>query len=100
MAIHLLQLGQSYAPLLAKFLCNLDVTISLTMDGWSNQNLKGFYVITAHWVDTQTAHMKSLLLTILDVSSGAGVGNTVGSALYTCLIEMVGPAFCHSFSML
>jgi hypothetical protein len=37
--------------------------------------------------------MKSILLTILDVSSGTGVGNPVGSALYTCLFENVGPAF-------
>jgi hypothetical protein len=34
-------------PLLAKFLCSLDVRVSLTMDGWSNRNLKGFYVVTA-----------------------------------------------------
>jgi hypothetical protein len=38
-------------PLLAAFLCTLDITISLTLDDWSNRNLKGFYVITAHWVD-------------------------------------------------
>jgi hypothetical protein len=35
-------------PLLAAFLCSLDVAISLTLDGWSNRNLKGFYVVTAH----------------------------------------------------
>ena len=33
-------------PLLAKFLCNRDVRVSLTMDGWSNRNLKGFYLVT------------------------------------------------------
>ena len=37
--------------------------------------------------------MKSLLLTILDFSSGTGVGTRVGSALFTYLMEMVGPAF-------
>ena len=80
-------------PLLAKFLCNLGVCVSPTMDGWSNPNLKGFYVVTAHWVDTSSVQMKSLLLTILDVSSGTGVGNPVGSALFTYLIDIVGPAF-------
>jgi hypothetical protein len=62
-------------PLLAKFLCNFDDRVSLTMDGWSNRYLKGFYVVTANWVDTLSGQMKSLLLTILDVSSGTGVGN-------------------------
>ena len=80
-------------PMLAKFFCNLDVRVSLTMDGWSNRNMKGFYVVTAHWVDTLSGQMKSILLTILDVSSGTGVGNRVGSALFTYLMEMVGPAF-------
>jgi hypothetical protein len=80
-------------PLIAKFLCNFNVRISLTMDGWSNQNLKGFYIVTVHWVDTVSGQMKSILHTILDVSSGTGVGNRVGLALYTYLIENVGPAF-------
>jgi Na+-transporting NADH:ubiquinone oxidoreductase subunit NqrD len=35
-------------PLLTAFLCNLDVAISLMLDSWSNRNLKGFYVVTAH----------------------------------------------------
>jgi hypothetical protein len=55
--------------------------------------MKGFYVVTVHWIDTATRRMKTLLLTILDVSSGTGVGNRVGSALYTYLFEMVGPSF-------
>lgn len=80
-------------PLLGKFLCNLDAKVSLTMDGWSNRNLKGFYVVTAHWIETSSGKMKSLLLTILDVSCGTGVGNRVGSALFEYLLEMVGPAF-------
>jgi hypothetical protein len=33
-------------PLLSSFLRQLDVAISLTLDGWSNRNLKGFYVVT------------------------------------------------------
>jgi hypothetical protein len=80
-------------PLLAKYLCKLDVSVSLTMDGWSNRNLKGFYVVTVHWVDTRSGCYKSLLLTILDVSCGTGVGNRVGSALFSYLLEMVGTAF-------
>jgi hypothetical protein len=63
-------------PLLAKFLCSLGTCVSLTVDcWWSICNLKGFYVVTAHWIDTTSGMMKSLLLTILDVSSGTGVGN-------------------------
>jgi hypothetical protein len=80
-------------PLLAKFLCSLDTCISLTMDGWSNHNLKGFYVVTAHWIDTTSGTMKSLLLTILDVFSCTGVGNRVGSAFFAHLTDKVGIAF-------
>jgi hypothetical protein len=83
--------------LLAIFLCSLDVRISLTMDGWSNRNLKGFYVVTAHWVNTSSGHMKSLLLTILDVSYVTSVGNRICSALYTYIIEIMGPAFLSQF---
>ncbi len=80
-------------PLLANYLCSLNSCVSLTMDGWSNRNLKGFYVVTAHWIDTTSGAMKSLLLTILDVSSGTGVGNRVGSALFEYLTDKVGVAF-------
>jgi hypothetical protein len=80
-------------PLLEKFLCSLDTCFSLTMHGWPNCNLKGFYVVTAHWIDTTSGTMKSLLLTILDVSSGTGVGNQVGSALFAYLTDKVGIAF-------
>ena len=80
-------------PLLGKFSCELDVRVSLTMDGWSNRNMKGFYVVTAHWIDTRTRRMKTLVLTILDVSSGTGVGNRVGSTFYTYLCDMLGPSF-------
>jgi hypothetical protein len=80
-------------PLLAKYLCKLDVSVLLTLDGWSNRNLKGFYVVPAHWVDTQSGCYNSLLLTILDVSCGTGVGNRVGSALFSYLLEIVGAAF-------
>jgi hypothetical protein len=37
-------------PMISGFFGNLDVAISLTLDGWSNRNLKGFYIVTAHWV--------------------------------------------------
>ena len=80
-------------PLLANFFCSLVVSVSLTMDGWSNRNLKGFYVITVHWIDMSSGEMKNLLLTILDVSSGTGVGNRVGSALFSYLTDMMGAAF-------
>ena len=80
-------------PLLAQFLYSLDVCVSLSIDGWSNVNLKGFHLVTAHWVDTASGQIKSVLLTILDVSSGTDVGNRVGSELFKYLNEMVGPAF-------
>lgn len=73
---------------LAAFLCNLTVTISLTLDGWSNQNLKGFHVVTAHWVDVVTMKIKTILLTILDVKCGAGVGVRVGTDLFEYLKRM------------
>jgi hypothetical protein len=57
-------------PLLDTFFSSLNVAISLTLDGWSNRNLKGFYVVTAHWIDIVTAKSNSLLLTIIDVASG------------------------------
>jgi len=63
----IVELYRILEPLLAAFLCSLDVAISLTLDGWSNRNLKGFYVVTAHWVDVTSLTNKSILLTILDV---------------------------------
>jgi hypothetical protein len=72
-------------PLLAAFLCSLNVAISLTLDGWSNRNLKGFYVVTAHWVDVTSLTNKSILLTILDVKCGTGVSKRVGTALFEYL---------------
>ena len=75
-------------PLLATFFSSLNVAISLTLDGWSNRNLKGFYVVTAHWIDTVTTKSKSLLLTIIDVASGRGVGVRVAKDLFEHLKGM------------
>jgi hypothetical protein len=75
-------------PLLAAFFSSLNVAISLTLDGWSNCNLKGFYVVTAHWIDTVTAKSKSLLLTIIDIASGRGVGVRVAKAFFEHLKGM------------
>jgi len=72
-------------PLLAAFLCSLDVAISLTLDGWLNRNLKGFYVITVHWVNVVSMTNKSILLTILDVKCGIGVSKRIGAALFEYL---------------
>jgi len=72
-------------PLLATFFCSLDVAISMTLDGWSNRNLKGFYVVTAHWVDIASLTNKSILLTILDIKCGTGVSKRVGAALFEYL---------------
>jgi hypothetical protein len=75
-------------PLLAAFFSSLNVTISLTLDGWSNRNLKGFYVVIAHWIDTVTAKSKRLLLTIIDVASGRGDGVRIAKALFEHLKGM------------
>eukprot|EP00842_Homolaphlyctis_polyrhiza_P002298 jgi/Hompol1/3069/HPOL_006318-RA len=75
-------------PMLATYLSSLPVAISLTLDGWFNRNLKGFYIVTAHWVDINNHATKSILLTILDVESGNGAGQRVGSALFEYLKRM------------
>jgi len=74
--------------LLAAFFSSLNVAISLTLDGWSNRNLKRFYVVTAHWIDVVTAKSKSLLLTIIDVASGHGIGVCIAKALFEHLKGM------------
>jgi hypothetical protein len=60
----------------------------LTLDGWSNRNPKGFYVVTAQWVDASSMSTKSALLTIIDVACGTGVGARVGVALFEHLKRM------------
>jgi hypothetical protein len=75
-------------PLLAAFFSSLNVAISLTLDGWSNRNLKGFYVVIAHWIDTITAKLKNLLLTIIDVASGRSIGVHVAKAFFEHLKGM------------
>jgi hypothetical protein len=75
-------------PLLAAFFSSLNVTISLTLDGWSNCNLKRFYVVIAHWIDTVTTKSKSLLLSIIDAASGRGIGVRVAKALFEHLKGM------------
>eukprot|EP00842_Homolaphlyctis_polyrhiza_P002297 jgi/Hompol1/3068/HPOL_006317-RA len=82
-------------PMLANYLSSLPVAISLTLHGWSNRNLKGFYIATAHWVDIDNHATKSILLTILDVESGNGVGQRVGSALFDYLKRMGRDVVTH-----
>jgi hypothetical protein len=87
-------------PLLAAFLCNSDIAISLTLDGWSNYNLKGFYVVTAHWVDVASLTNKNILMTIFDIKCGTGISKRVEATLFkylkrlgqdvvTCLLNVV-----------
>lgn len=59
--------------MLILFLDELNVDFSLTLDGWSNRNLKGFHVVIAHYIDISALSSKSILLMILDVTCGAGV---------------------------
>jgi hypothetical protein len=68
-------------PIVSDCLNTLDVSFPITIDGWSNRNLKGFWMVTAHWVETRTATLRSVLLTILDVQPGRGVGKRIGTAL-------------------
>ncbi|CAM6019015.1 unnamed protein product [Sphagnum balticum] len=75
-------------PLLVALFSSLNVAISLTLDGWSNHNLKGFYVMIVHWIDTVTAKSKSLLLTIINIASGRGIGVHVTKALFEHLKGM------------
>ncbi|CAM6030955.1 unnamed protein product [Sphagnum balticum] len=81
----IVELYRILEPLLVAFLCNLDVAISLTLDGWSNRNLKGFYVVTAHWVNIASLTNKSIFLTILDVKCGTGVSKLIGATLFKYL---------------
>jgi hypothetical protein len=81
----IVELYRILEPLLAAFLCNLDVAISLTSDGWSNRNLKGFYVVTAHWVYISSLTNKSIILMILDVKCETSVSKRVGAAMFEYL---------------
>jgi hypothetical protein len=78
-------------PVVAAFFANLDVAFSLTIDGWSNRNLKGFWMVTAHWIDASSGESRSVLLTILDVVCGGGIGKRVGDVLFTHLKCMGHP---------
>jgi hypothetical protein len=84
----IVELYRILEPLLAAFLCSLDVAISLTLDGWSNRNLKGFYVVTAYWVDVASLNNKSILPTILDVKCGTSVSKHIGATLFKYLKRM------------
>ncbi len=84
----IVELNLIVGPLLAALFFLLNVVISLTLDGWSTRNLKGFYVVTVHWIDIVTAKSKSLLLTIIDVPSGRGVGMRVAKAFFEHLKGM------------
>ncbi|CAM6025663.1 unnamed protein product [Sphagnum balticum] len=85
---HIVELYLIAGLLLATLFSSLNVIISLTLDGWLNCNLKRFYVVIAHWIDTLTAKLKSSLLTIIDVASGRGIGMHVAKALFEHLKGM------------
>ncbi|CAK9206011.1 unnamed protein product [Sphagnum troendelagicum] len=73
---------QCHVPIDAQ---HLDVAISLTLDDWSNHNLKGFYVIIAHWVDVVSLTDKGIFMAILDVKCETSVSKRVGAALFEYL---------------
>jgi hypothetical protein len=84
-------------PLVSEFLNNLDVAFSLTSDGWTYRNLKGFWMVTAHWLDTTTASSKTVLIAILDVEPGRGVGKRIGIALFEYL-KSLGATVLSNFA--
>jgi hypothetical protein len=97
----IVELYRILEPLLATFLCSLDVAISLMLDDWLNRNFKGFYDVTAHWVDvaSQTLTKKSILLTILDVKCGTGISKHVGAALFEYLKRLGRDVVTHLFNV-
>jgi hypothetical protein len=86
-------------PLLATFLCSMDITISLTLDCWSNRNLKGFYIVTADIVYVASLTNKSILLTILDVKCENGVSKHIGAALFEYLKHPVRVVMTRLFNV-
>lgn len=76
------------SPKMSSFLSNLNVAILLTLDGRSNRNLKGFFVVTAHWLDVQVLVPRSVLPNIINVTCGVGVGGRFDRALFEYLKAM------------
>ncbi|CAK9869577.1 unnamed protein product [Sphagnum jensenii] len=95
----IVELYRILEPLLAAFMCNLDVAISLTLDGWSNRNLKSFYVVTVHWVDITSLTNKTILLTILNVNCETGISKRIGAALFEYLKLLGRDVVMHLLNM-
>ena len=74
-------------PLLAKYLCQLDVCVSLTMDGWSNRNLKGFYVVTEQ-CECNMQHLNEMLYPVSFMC-----GFLRGFPLYQLLSALIWPCY-------
>jgi hypothetical protein len=91
----IVELYRILEPLLAAFLCNLDIAISMMLDGWLNRNLKGFYIVIAYWVDVASLTNKSILLTILDVKCGTSVNKRVKAALFKYLKRLGRDVVTH-----
>jgi hypothetical protein len=91
----LLRIAELYRILEPTFLCSIDIAISLTLDGWSNRNLKGFYVVIAHWVDVVSLIYKSILFMILNVKCGTNVNKCVGIALFEYLKRLGQDVLMH-----
>jgi hypothetical protein len=54
---------------------------SLTFDGWSTPMLKGFYVVTIHFIDSATGKLYETILDFFYAPGGTGLGTRTGQYL-------------------
>ena len=71
--------------LVISFLSKQASHFEITFDGWSNSSLKGFYLVTLHWVCLESAKPMSMLLDFFNIFPGDGVGKRYVQALFTYL---------------
>ena len=71
--------------ILQDFFAKMKTKISITYDGWSNDSMKGFYSVTAHFTDIESKCVKTLLLDFSTLPPGAGIGGRLAEHLYETL---------------
>ena len=81
----ILQMYMVMRKLVIDLLSTINSRFSITFDGLSNNSLKGFYLVTFHWVCHETITQKSILLDFLNVLQGHGVGRRCGQAIFNRL---------------
>ena len=70
---------------LGQLLQDMESKISITFDGWSNSQMRGYTSVTAHWVEESTMNIESTLLSFFHVASGDGQGTRTGQELFRML---------------